>query len=54
MYQLCQARIEIENTNGMASTYCMRHKGHPDENGKGGHNTINEPPKEKDAGQNNK
>lgn len=45
-YIPCQERIEIPDTHGTACTYCMRPRGHADEDGKGGHNIVDAPPKE--------
>lgn len=37
MYIPCQERIEIPESKGSACTYCMRPRGHSDDDGKGGH-----------------
>lgn len=42
----CSATIFL-NDNKLTSTYCMRERGHPDEQVKGfagGHNTVNDAP----------
>ena len=45
-FVLCAASIYLDKDN-RSNTYCMREKGHPDEQVKGfpgGHNTVNESP----------
>lgn len=42
--QTCQELIWLDPPR--TNTYCQREKGHPNENGKGGHNIVNEPPRE--------
>ena len=48
-FVLCAASIYLDKDN-RSNTYCMREKGHPDEQVKGfpgGHNIVDAPPVEK-------